>query len=347
MAAYYIKTYPLLRPLAWIYGLVVFIRNLLFDMGVLKQKSFPVPVISVGNITVGGTGKTPHTEYLIRLLSQQYQVAVLSRGYKRESKGFVLATLQSTQREIGDEPYQMKHKFPKIHMAVDANRKKGITELLESSVQPPVDVILLDDAFQHRYVHPDINILLIDYNRFITHDHLLPEGRLREQVSGLYRADIIIITKCPTDITPVERNGLERELNTLYHQQVFFTTMSYPILMPQFERPPLLVTGIASPRHMEETLRHFYPQLELMSFPDHHTFTDADIAAIKKRAAGRQIITTEKDSTRLSALPYVVIPIEVTFLGKGEEKFNKIILDYVRKNPRNSSLHQGVSEKQS
>lgn len=335
-----IKTYPLLLPLAWIYGVIVAIRNLLFDMGVLKQKSHDIPVIGIGNITVGGTGKTPHTEYLIKLLQKDYQVAVLSRGYKRKSKGFVLANKLSTMEEIGDEPLQMKTKFPDIHVAVDANRRNGISRLLADDISPAVDVILMDDSFQHRYVLPDINILLVNYNRLITRDYLLPAGRLRESVTGKERADIVIITKCPADITPVERNGIERELTLRYHQKIFFTTMSYPILMPQFKEAPLLVTGIASPHHMEEDLRKFYPGLELMAFPDHHAFSEADIEAIKKRAAGRHIITTEKDSTRLKSLPHTVIPIEVEFIAKEEEKFNKIILDHVRQNSRNSRLHQ-------
>jgi tetraacyldisaccharide 4'-kinase len=330
----------LLLPLAWIYGFIVAIRNLLFDMGVLKQKSYDIPVIGIGNITVGGTGKTPHTEYLIKLLQKDYQVAVLSRGYKRKSKGFVLANKLSTMEEIGDEPLQMKTKFPDIHVAVDANRRNGISRLLADDIKPAVDVILMDDSFQHRYVLPDINILLVNYNRLITRDYLLPAGRLRETIMGKERADIVIVTKCPADITPVERNGIERELALRYHQKIFFTTMSYPILMPQFKEAPLLVTGIASPQQMEEDLRKFYPGLELMAFSDHHAFSDADIEAIKKRAAGRHIITTEKDSTRLKSLPHTVIPIEVEFIGNEEEKFNKIILDHVRQNSRNSRLHQ-------
>lgn len=334
-----IKKYPLLLPIAWIYGFVVTIRNLLFDTGVLKQKSFDIPVIGIGNITVGGTGKTPHTEYLIRLLSKDYQVAVLSRGYKRKSNGFVLANEQSTMKDIGDEPLQMKTKFPDIHVAVDANRRNGIRRLLADDIKPAADVILMDDSYQHRYVLPGINILLIDYNRLITRDYLLPAGRLRESVTGKERADIVIVTKCPARITPVERKGIERELSLQYHQKLFFTKMSYPMPMPQFKEAPLLVTGIASPHQMEEDLRLFYPELELMEFPDHHAFTDADIEAIKKHAAGRHIITTEKDSTRLSSLPHTVIPVEVEFIDKTEKKFNKIILDYVHKNTRNSRIY--------
>ena len=335
------RTYPILLPLAWIYGLIVAIRNLLFDTGVLKQNSFDMPVIGIGNITVGGTGKTPHTEYLIKLLSRDYQVAVLSRGYKRKSSGFVLADKLSAMQEIGDEPYQMKHKFPDIHMAVDANRRNGIQRLMADDIVPPADVILMDDSFQHRYVQPGINILLVDYNRLITRDYLLPAGRLRESAGGKERADIVIITKCPADITPVERNGIERELSLRYHQKIFFTTLSYPILMPQFKDAPLLVTGIASPQQMEEDLQRFYQGLELMAFPDHHQYSEQDIEKIKRRAAGRHIITTEKDSARLGDLPYTVIPIEVEFIGNEEEKFNKIILDYVRKNSRDSHIHPG------
>ena len=341
MEGEHIKTYPLLLPLAWIYGLVVFIRNLLFDIGILPQRSYDVPVINIGNITVGGTGKTPHTEYLIRLLETHWQVAVLSRGYKRKTKGFQLADADTDMQQIGDEPYQMKQKFPHIHMAVDGNRCRGIAKLMQASVMPPVDVILLDDAYQHRYVRPDINILLIDYNRPIYMDHLMPAGRLREQTSGTSRADIIIITKCPRRITPIEKRGIERTLALKSYQKVFFTTLRYQQSMPSFERAPLLVTGIASGKQMADDMRQYYPDLTLLAFPDHHYFSRKEIADIEMQAAGRPIITTEKDSPRLSSLPHTVIPVEVEFLGDDAERFNKIIKDYVHKNSRNSSLHKG------
>lgn len=339
----HIKTYPYLLPLAWIYGLIMTVRNMLFDCGVLKSRSFDVPVICVGNITVGGTGKTPHTEYLIRLLSKSHQVGVLSRGYKRKSKGYVLATKDSPMELIGDEPYQMKHKYPKIHMAVDRNRCHGIEKMCEPDIKPPVDVILLDDAYQHRYVQPGINILLMDYHRLIYFDKMLPAGRLREPKYGKERADIVIITKCPTYITPMDKRGIERSLDLQNWQKVFFTTYKYPEKEElDFGENPLLVTGIASPQQMEYDLRKILPDFELMSFPDHHVFTQKDIEAIKQKAGGRTIITTEKDATRLHGLDTKVIPIEVVFMGDGkQEEFDQIILSYVRKNSRNSILAKG------
>ena len=189
----FIKINEWLLPLSWLYGLAVKTRNQLFELGILKSRSFKTPVISVGNITVGGAGKTPHVEYLIRLLKDQHQVAVLSRGYKRKSKGFVRADADTTMREIGDEPFQMKQKFPDITIAVDRNRCHGIDLLTSGDEKETADVILLDDAFQHRYVKPGVNILLVDYHRLIIYDKLLPAGRLREPKDGKSRADIVII----------------------------------------------------------------------------------------------------------------------------------------------------------
>ena len=325
----HIKINYWLLPFAWLYGLVVSIRNLMFDVGMLKSKTFPLPVICVGNITVGGTGKTPHTEYLIRLLSEKHQVAVLSRGYKRQSEGYVLATPTTSMTDIGDEPYQMKHKFPQIHMAVDKDRCHGIEELMKKEVQPSTDVVILDDAYQHRYVKAGLNILLMDYHRLIHLDKLLPAGRLRESSSGTKRADIVIVTKCPRDITPIERTGIERSLNIENWQKIFFSTYSYPDDMKGIGKNPLLVTGIASPEQMRYDLQKIVPEFDVMSFPDHHHFTKNDINNIRTRAAGRTILTTEKDATRLHGLENVkVIPIEVEFID-GKEDFDNIIRNYV------------------
>ena len=325
----HIKINYWLMPLSWLYGLAVSIRNLMFDVGMLKSKTFPLPVICVGNITVGGTGKTPHTEYLIRMLSEKHQVAVLSRGYKRQSEGYVLATPTTPMTDIGDEPYQMKHKFPQIHMAVDKDRCHGIAELMKKEVQPPTDVVILDDAYQHRYVKAGLNILLMDYHRLIYLDKLLPAGRLRESSSGTKRADIVIVTKCPRDITPIERKGIERSLNIENWQKIFFSTYTYPDNMKGIGSNPLLVTGIASPEQMIYDLQKIVPEFDVMSFPDHHHFTENDINNIRTRAAGRTILTTEKDSTRLHGLENVkVIPIEVEFID-GKEEFDNIIRNYV------------------
>ena len=330
----HIKINYWLMPFSWLYGLVVCIRNLMFDVGMLKSRTFPLPVICVGNITVGGTGKTPHTEYLIRLLSKDHQVAVLSRGYKRKSEGYVLATKDTPMAEIGDEPYQMKQKYPQIHMAVDKDRCHGIDQLMQKTVKPQSDVVILDDAYQHRYVKAGLNILLMDYHRLIHLDKLLPAGRLREPMSGSQRADIVIITKCPRDIKLMDRIGIERSINLENWQKIFFTTYKYPDQMKGLGKNPLLVTGIASPQQMVYDLQKIVPTFELMSFPDHHNFTEQDINAIRTRAAGRTILTTEKDATRLHGLDNMkVIPIEVDFI-EGKEKFDKIIKNYVNEKIR-------------
>lgn len=330
-----------LMPFAWLYGLVVGIRNMMFDLGMLKSQSFKLPVICVGNLTVGGTGKTPHTEYLVRLLSKDYQVAVLSRGYKRKTKGYKLATEETSMTEIGDEPYQMKQKFPHIHMAVDSNRRRGIKELMKDSVTPPTDVVILDDAYQHRYVQAGLNILLMDYHRLIYFDRLLPAGRLREHKAGMNRADIVIVTKCPRYITPMDCRGIVRSLELESWQKVFFTTYKYPDKMDDFGDNPLLVTGIASPEQMVYDISKIIPQLELMRFPDHHNFSQKDIENIRKKAAGRTIITTEKDATRLHGLDNVrVIPIEVEFMNDKGEEFDQIIKSFTQKNSRNSVLNR-------
>lgn len=233
MDEHFIKIHKWLYPVSWIYGAVVTVRNKLFDWGFLRSKSFDVPVICIGNLSVGGTGKTPHTEYLIKLLRNSYHVAVLSRGYKRHSRGYVLATSQSTARSIGDEPYQMYTKFPSVTQAVDENRCHGIEQLLAIK-EPSVEVVLLDDAFQHRYVKPGLSILLTDYHRLFCDDTLLPAGRLRESVNGKNRAQIVIVTKCPQDIKPIDYNIITKRLNLYPYQQLYFSSFRYGNLQPVF-----------------------------------------------------------------------------------------------------------------
>ena len=352
-----------LHPVSYAYGAGVWLRNKLFDWGYLKEKSFNLPVICIGNITVGGTGKTPHTEYLIRLLQNHFQVAVLSRGYKRKSKGYVLADRNSTVQSIGDEPYQMKQKYPNIHMAVDSNRCNGIEQLCRENLTPATDVILLDDAFQHRYVKAGLNILLIDYNRKITEDTLLPAGRMREQESGKYRAQIVIVTKCPKNMTPMEYRLINNELELHAFQQLYFTSLDYGKLRPLFNggkeyllnqiNPSvhiLLVAGIASPEPLVEEVSKTNKHVHLLSFSDHHNFSMQDMKDIEQGflqlpESRRMIITTEKDAVRMmthpdlpdSIKPYIyVLPIEVIFLQDQENTFNQNIMDYVRKNTRNS-----------
>ena len=360
-----IKINKWLYPASWIYGAGVWLRNKMFDWGIYKERSFNLPIICIGNITVGGTGKTPHTEYLIRLLQNRLQVAVLSRGYKRKSKGFVLAKTDTPMNKIGDEPYQMKQKYPNIHMAVDANRCRGIEKLCKENIAEGTEVILLDDAFQHRYVKAGLNILLVDYNRMIGEDKLLPAGRLREPISSKDRADIVIITKCPKQMNPMEFRVLTKQMELYPYQRLYFTSFNYGKLRPLFNQGKehaidkihsevhiLLVSGIASPEQLETDLRAVNKNIHPLSFSDHHNFTVTDLKNIKhafdKLPEGRRmIVTTEKDAVRLKSdshldeniKPYIyVLPIEVTFLQNQEESFNQNIIEYVRKNPRNRSL---------
>jgi len=358
----FIKINRWLQPLSWFYGLGVQFRNTLFETGFLKSKTFTMPVISVGNITVGGTGKTPHVEYLIRLLQEHSRVAVLSRGYKRKSHGFQIADESSTARTIGDEPFQMKQKFPKAIVAVDKDRVHGI-ETLNQQYQD-IDVILLDDAFQHRYVKPGINILLVDYHRLIIYDTLLPAGRLREPLTGKNRADIVIITKCPKDLKPMEYRVITKAMDLYPYQQIFFTTLEYGALTPVFEEADsqvsleklkghhvLLLTGIASPRQMQEDLTPKVSKLSMLSFPDHHAFSQKDFEQISSEFAclpsPKCIITTEKDAARIIGQKGLseeikkniyILPVRIKFMLNQEEKFNENIIGYVRKNSRNSIL---------
>ena len=313
----FIKLNKKLLPLSWLYGLGVGFRNLLFEMGVLKERSYPTPVISVGNITVGGTGKTPHVEYLIRLLKGHLHVAVLSRGYKRKSRGFLLATPETPLRDLGDEPYQMKQKYPGIDVAVDAKRTRGIEHLTSGTyTKKEVDAILLDDAYQHRYVKPGLNILLVDYHRLIIYDKLLPAGRLREPVKGKDRADIVIVTKCPTTLNPMEFRVLTKQMNLYPYQQLYFTTIKYEPLRPLFEgtehiekleelagRNILLLTGIASPKQIYYDLKPHTPNILPLRYGDHHNFKKKDIKKINEAfealPSPKLIITTEKDAVRL------------------------------------------------
>lgn len=356
-----IKINEWLLPLSWLYGFGVGLRNRLFDLGLLPQQEFSIPVIDVGNITVGGSGKTPHVEYLVRLLRDKMKVAVLSRGYKRKSRGYVLASSDTPMHDIGDEPFQMKRKFPDIYVAVDKNRRKGISHLTDDEATRDVDIILLDDAYQHRYVKPGINILLVDYHRLIIYDKLLPAGRLREPMKGKNRADIVIVTKCPKDLKPMEFRVLTKALNLYPYQGLFFTCIDYDELQPVFNKTQslpnmssanvLLLTGIASPRQMELDLKNRCRSITPLSFGDHHQFNDRDAARISEAFARlpepRIIITTEKDASRLEATPALtsevrqalyVLPIRIRFMLDQEEHFNHKIISYVRKNSRNSIL---------
>ena len=353
---------------------------MLFDIDMLKSRSFSVPIISVGNITVGGTGKTPHVEYLLNMLLGNSKVAVLSRGYKRKTKGFVLADKTATAQTIGDEPMQLKTKFPNAIIAVDSDRIRGIEKLLANA--PDIDVILLDDAFQHRYVKPGINILLVDYHRLIIYDRLLPAGRLREPLKGKNRADVVIVTKCPTELKPMDYRVITKAMDLYPYQSLFFTTFNYSPLKPVFGKEAqapcptfstlssyhvLLLSGIASPRQLKEDLERLFASstsnspaasnLSVLSFPDHHRFRKKDVRRInsvfESLPQPRCIITTEKDSTRLTEVEGLSddvrrniysLPVHVSFMLDQESTFNENIIGYVRKNSRNSILAKAKDE---
>lgn len=293
-------------------------RNLLFDWGILPVERFPVPVICVGNLSVGGTGKTPHTEYLVRLLKGRYQIAVLSRGYKRKTSGFLLATLETTERELGDEPYQIKHKFPDIQVAVDTDRRRGIRNLLQLPISERPEVILLDDAFQHRYVEPSFSIVLTDVHRLFYEDRLLPVGRLREPASRVDRADIVVVTKCEEGMKPIDFRVIENNMNLQAWQRLFFTRIVYGEIEPVFpeevhslswdeidvDDDVLVIVGIASPASFVREVERHSKRVVPILFPDHHAFGKADFRKLdeifgRMRSPNKRIIVTEKDAVRL------------------------------------------------
>lgn len=351
-----------LAPASWLYGIAVYVRNKLFDWNLLASEEFDVPVIAVGNITVGGTGKTPHTEYIIDLLKgEKKHVAFLSRGYLRKTRGYQLACAESTVKELGDEPCQVWRHHPDIHVAVDANRRRGIHRLCDDADTADTEVVVLDDAFQHRYVTPGVNILLCDYNRLPSTDQLLPVGNLREPFSSRNRAQIVIVTKCPADIRPIDFRITLNHLALRPFHRLFFTSYIYgepyaiddPAKRYCDEEPHevLLVCGIASPTPLIEELQRRFQKVIPLTFPDHHTYTKRDLRTItdafEALPEGRRLlVTTEKDVPRLNDLPEqvrdytYVLPIRVHFLKDQQELFDNYIINYVRRNPRNSIVHQ-------
>jgi tetraacyldisaccharide 4'-kinase len=352
---------PALLPLSLFYGLVVLIRNLLFDLRILRSKRFRLPVIAIGNITMGGTGKTPHVEYLVQLLKNDYKLAILSRGYKRKTKDFVLASKKSGVADIGDEPLQIKLKFPDAHVAVDRDRVKGVRKLIESIRK--LDVVILDDAFQHRYIRPGLSILLVDYTHPVFHDMLLPAGNLREPWQNAKRANIIIVTKCPSHLTPHERADFISNLHPGPKQETYFTKYAYGSLVPVFANKNnrqdtlsykhlhksgigvLMVTGIANPEPLKQFLQHIVHVREELIFPDHHNYNQQEVQLMKTtfktiEAEEKYIIITEKDAVRIreSDIPdksfrkaFYYIPVEVKFLAKGEKPFIKHIYNFLKK----------------
>ncbi|MBW4362205.1 tetraacyldisaccharide 4'-kinase [Flavobacterium taihuense] len=333
----------ILFPFAILYGFITSIRNFLFDKGILKTYSFDIPVIAVGNLSVGGTGKTPQIEYLIRLLSDKYKVATLSRGYKRQSEGFVLANSNSDALQLGDEPFQFYQKFKDIQVAVDANRKNGIEQLLSNS-NPP-EVILLDDAFQHRKVKAGFYIMLTSYGDLYCNDFILPTGNLRESRSGVQRANIVIVTKCPSNLSLNEQNAIKKQLNLSVNQSLFFTFIDYDDVVYSDKKmlkvseiknmDKLLLAGIAKPESFFAYLKQ--ENDECLTFPDHHHFSEGELEEIKKKANSKIIVTTEKDYVRLKGSilsdQLYYLPIKSTFLSDGDN-FDKNILNYVGQSTR-------------
>ena len=352
----------LLFPIACIYGFFMAIRNRLFDWKILPSQSFNIPIISVGNLSYGGTGKTPHIEYLIRLLQKKFKVATLSRGYGRKTKGFVLANKDSTYYDIGDESLQYKQKFEKIEVSVDAYRRRGIKILI--NLFQNLGCILLDDAYQHRFIKPGLSILLTDFHNLYLNDYPIPSGTLREFRSGIKRADIIIVTKTFSVFSPITKRRLTELINPRKHQKIYFSYVKNGELLPipgtkhNTERirynTILLFAGIANSYPLQEHLRTLCSELIVMDFPDHHKYTDKDIEKIKKTyseifSKNKIIVTTEKDAMRIIKtdlinqivdLPVFYSPIEINFHMGGETEINNQIIEYVSTHPRNRKLYK-------
>lgn len=326
----------ILLPFSLLYGAVTSLRNLLYDKGWKKSTSFNIPIIAVGNLSVGGTGKTPMVEYLIRLLSGKYKLATLSRGYKRKTQGFVLANTTIKMEEIGDEPFQYHSKFKNIKVAVDANRVEGVTKILE--MLPETEIVLLDDAFQHRKIKAGFYIMLTAYDDLYYKDWVLPTGNLRESRLGVKRADVVVVTKCPTDLTLEKMRQIKSKI-ACDNENIFFSTIQYNTIvfneneslnLNELSDEFIVVAGIAKPKYFYDYLK-CSPE-NCLTFPDHHLFTEKDIRQIINKANGRKIITTEKDYMRLQLLlpenQLYYLPIEMNFLDRKpafDDKINSYI----------------------
>jgi len=331
-------------PLSLLYGFITFFRNFLYDNGILKSYKAPVPVIAVGNLNVGGTGKSPQVEYLIRLLSHKH-IAVLSRGYKRKSKGFVLADSTTKVEDLGDEPFQFFCKFPTINVAVDTSRTRGIQKLLQ--LKNPPEIILLDDAFQHRKVQATIYILLTVYNDLYADDFVLPVGNLRETKNGAKRADMVIVTKCPKNMSDEKKENIKNKLSLKNNQKLFFTTISYhdfvfsangKLKVSEIKaREKVILAGIANPDLFFNFIKN--KNDILLKYSDHHNFSKEEINFIKQKSKGKIIITTEKDYVRIrekmDSDQLFYLPIKSYFL-EDKNVFDQLIV----------SLCKNISEKQ-
>lgn len=357
-----------LYPVSFLYGLITSIRNFLYDRGILPSAGFPIPVICVGNITVGGTGKTPHTEYIAGLLRKNFKVATLSRGYKRKTRDFRIASSSSLVSDIGDEPIQLSRNLTDVLVTVDRNRVNGVKRIMLE--YPGTDVIIMDDGFQHRRIKPGFSILLTDFNRLIVRDHIMPYGNLRESKGNMRRADVILITKSPENLSAVQRSLIVNELDKSPYQNLYFTSVSYKPPVPVFEHihsgiqsdfsksagcGVVLVTGIANPQPLKEYLQKSYDEIIHLSFPDHYNFREKDLAGISSayndlKSATRYLFTTEKDAIRLREftniaepvkIAFFYIPVGVHFLNEDKDEFDNLIIDYVRKNNRNNRISEG------
>ena len=325
----------ILFPFNALYYTVVFLRNKGYDLGVFKSKSYALPIICVGNLSVGGTGKTPMIELLIKYLQSNYKVAVLSRGYGRQSKGFVRANASSTAQILGDEPFQIAQKFPKITVAVDANRQRGIETLL--ALDTPPELILLDDAFQHRKVTAGLSILLTAYDHLYCDDVVLPSGNLRESRSGAQRAHIVVVTKCPADIKEQEKEHIKKRLGLSAKQQLFFSSIVYEDnIYSSTETKPLksiehkqytLVTGIANAAPLVQYLRSLGHKFEHLEFPDHHEFSKQELNKISSKSI---VLTTEKDFSRLKTLNHdALYYLPITTKMDSQDRFEHSVKEFI------------------
>jgi tetraacyldisaccharide 4'-kinase len=348
----------LLLPFALLFGLIVSIRNWLYNRNILKSASFGLPIIGVGNLSVGGTGKSPMVEFLVMHLKTQFKVATLSRGYKRKTKGYALASDKTTAIDIGDEPMQFYKKFPDVPIAIGEERLVAVPQLLHD--RPDTEVVILDDAFQHRAIKAGLNILLTDYGNLFTRDSFLPTGDLRDARSSYQRAEIIVVTKCPGTITEEEKENVIREINPVQGQQVFFTTIAYGtpyhitshhMAAIDADTEVLLVTGIANPKPLKHLLEERIHTYFMMHYNDHHIFSIDDWRDIKKKfesmeAEKKIVLTTEKDAMRLlkfsneiDGMPFYVIPIEHKFLFGEEQVFLRRLTGFIEnfKTPTNGT----------
>lgn len=339
----------LLIPFSFIYGGIVWLRNWMYDKNILKSNSFNYPIICIGNLAVGGTGKTPMVEYLLRLLKRDFKIATLSRGYKRKTKGFGIADENTTALEIGDEPMQFYKKFPDVTVAVGEERLVAIPQLLQD--RPATELIILDDAFQHRSVTAGLNILLTEYKDLYTRDLPLPAGDLRDVRASAKRAQIIVVTKCKQHLSTEERDAVIKELNPKPYQKVYFTEIQYGRPYHLFLKKEislsadtniLLVCGIANPLSLKDFLATHFHSYDMLRFSDHHIFNTDDLDEIKKqfekiKSPNKIILTTEKDGVRMKKFethlvdfPLYVIPIQHHFLFEQADDFNRAVVEFIR-----------------